>query len=164
MGNEAMIARQNALQFECKKDALRQNQDGSWKATVNIHPNEMPPAFLGDPMGQRYVCVLVALNDDETPRVNAGVPTEGSPVKSFSARARALCGVDDFQEYCSHKYAGWLEGIRDGLTPYALASNYIKTHCLVNSKNDIDGSDAAMEKFQEILNGFTVWKNYERAR
>lgn len=66
--NEASNAIRAGYKFECKKDAMRQNQDGSWKATINIHPDEMDTNFLSDQMGQRYMAVIVPINDDETPR------------------------------------------------------------------------------------------------
>lgn len=71
---EGEMARDLAVNFECKKDALRQNQDGSWKLTVNIHPDEFPPSLTMNAMGQRYVCALVAIDDNEQPLDRAVVP------------------------------------------------------------------------------------------
>lgn len=66
--NQAQKAVNASYKFECKKDGLRQNQDGSAKVTFNIHPDDMPADLWRDPMGQRYMAVLVPLEDDETPR------------------------------------------------------------------------------------------------
>src|SRR5687768_25811 len=72
-------------QMEIKKDALRQTQSGDTKVTFTIHPADMPQELYADQMGQRYMAVLVPLNDDETPKLNEAVrtvPTVSTPSPS----------------------------------------------------------------------------------
>lgn len=53
--------------MEVKKDGLRQMQDGCWKLTVTVHPNDMPTSLMTAPMGTRYGMALVEIGDDERP-------------------------------------------------------------------------------------------------
>jgi len=56
-----------SLQFEAKKDAMRQKQSGDWSVTFTIAGTDMPVDLLSHSMGQRYVCVIVPVDTDETP-------------------------------------------------------------------------------------------------
>lgn len=56
----------NPAAFECKKDRLYQTQDGLWKLTVTVHPNDMPDWLLKAPMGQRIgATALQEIREDE---------------------------------------------------------------------------------------------------
>lgn len=88
MTMEAEIAKQVGYRMEVKKDALRQTQQGDVKVTFTIHPQDMPIQLYGDAMGQRFLCVLVPLSDDDSPRVSA-------PVAS-SAQAESQAGSKVF--------------------------------------------------------------------
>lgn len=82
MTNEAETAVQISYRMEVRKDALRQTQDNGVKVTFTVHPQDMPAQLYQDLMGQRYVCVLVPLADDDTPRIPAPASsaTQDSPV------------------------------------------------------------------------------------
>lgn len=67
MTDLATIARANAYQVEARKHALRQQQDGCWILTLKVHSNDMPEDIMKAAMGQRYVCAMVAVGDDEKP-------------------------------------------------------------------------------------------------
>ena len=65
--NAADKAIANSLQFECKKDGLKQLQSGEWTLSLKVHANDAPAPLLTAPMGTRYMAAIVELNDDETP-------------------------------------------------------------------------------------------------
>ncbi len=108
MTHEAERAVNAALQFEGKKDALRQTQDGGVKVTFSINPVDMPPSLYADAMGQRYMIVIVPLNDDETPR-------QTEKPKNYTAAAKLLAQNEAFQKYAVARHEGpcdpedWIE-------------------------------------------------------
>jgi hypothetical protein len=63
----AEAAVNNAISFECKKDALQQRQSGDWKISFTVQGIDMDDRITKAPMGTRFVAVLVAINDDESP-------------------------------------------------------------------------------------------------
>ena len=65
--NEAQTAVNNAISFEVKKDGLQQRQSGDWKLGFTVASVDMDQRLSAAPMGTRYACVLVEVNDDETP-------------------------------------------------------------------------------------------------
>lgn len=86
--------------IEVKKDGLRQMQDGTWKLSLTVHPEDMPTSLMTAQMGTRYGMALVEINDDETP-VAAPEPRERrdwhelSPVQQAGIR----CGDPGFRKW-----------------------------------------------------------------
>ena len=64
----ADLATANAISFEVKKDGLTQRQSGDWQLRLTIAAVDMDQRITSAPMGTRFACVLVEINDDETPR------------------------------------------------------------------------------------------------
>lgn len=65
MTDQASQARENAIVLECKKDGLQQRQSGDWSLRFTVA--DIDQRLVGAAMGTRYQCVLVEVNDDETP-------------------------------------------------------------------------------------------------
>jgi hypothetical protein len=65
--NQAKKARDNALQLEVKKDGLQQRQNGDWVLRFTAQNIDMHQVIVNAPMGTRFWCSLIELNDDETP-------------------------------------------------------------------------------------------------
>jgi len=136
---ESIQAKNAALQFECKKDGLRQTQDGGVKVTFNVNPTDMPKELYTDVMGQRYMCVIVPLNDDETPREK--------PI-SHAGDGKALLRSEGFYQYC--KYRQW-----DMSKP--LETHMKATVGIKSCKELVEGSDA-WERFKAFRKDFYAWK------
>ena len=174
MGLESEMAKDVGYQFECKKDAMRQNQDGSWKATINIHPNDMDSQFLSDPMGQRYMAVLVPISDDETPRPKKPEP-ENKPSgqktwkdMSYAQRAGILSGSNDFHNYLRVNHSSeWIRLLAHQKSGSRLekrneaAARLIRRLCGVTSRADIEKNHNAKDEFQKIYTDYTMWLKYE---
>lgn len=123
------------IQFEAKKHAWRQTQDGVVVSFV-VHPNELHAGFAVAPLGTRYQVVVVQLGDDDRP-VPPGVgPTvapsqkghegpsratvEGKPAPAgplttpgetrkeytLANRVGMTCAEPKFQEWLSRRYPG----------------------------------------------------------
>jgi len=67
MTTEADQARANAIPLEVKKDGLRQRQSGDWVLSLVIAAADMDERITAAPMGTRFQCALVEINDDESP-------------------------------------------------------------------------------------------------
>lgn len=142
--NEAEAAKRIAYQMEVKKDALKQVQSGDVKVTFTINPEDMPQALYSDPMGQRYQAVLVAINDDETPREQPIVKP-----KSYAQAAVMLSTDRLFINYTAQKTKGHTAG----------TDEYIKAWCDVKSKSELVEGTEAVEKFKKLQRDFQFWKN-----
>lgn len=162
MTYEAEVAREVSYQFECKKDALRQVQDGGVKVTFTINPLDMPAALYGDPMGQRYMAVIVPVNGDETPR---GEPEEQTK-KNYTASAKMLTQNEKFHQFISD--TGRQEQARKQLkiphprvfpSASGLAHGAIYSACGVTSCADIKDGTEAGRKFARLYAEFQEWLN-----
>ncbi|MGI9297059.1 MAG: hypothetical protein ACR2QC_04075 [Gammaproteobacteria bacterium] len=82
--------------MEVKKDGLRQTQDGLWKLTVTVHPNDMETSLLEAPMGTRYMMAMVQIGDDERP-----VKPQKPKLRDLprSRQMQKMCGVSEFQQF-----------------------------------------------------------------
>src|SRR5215813_12120738 len=65
--SEAETAANNAIAFEVKKDGLQQRQSGDWQLRFTVSAIDMDQRLSSVPMGTRFACVLVEINDDESP-------------------------------------------------------------------------------------------------
>ena len=122
--------------IEVKKDGLRQVQDGTWKLSLTIHPNDVPTALLTAPMGTRYGMALVEIADDET-RTPVADKSARKPATTRAEKARRLCGVPSFQWFALHKRGmpNWASPDQD---KYAFTSDWVKDWCDVGSKSELD--------------------------
>lgn len=175
MTAHATIAREVALQFEAKLDALRRNQDGTVKLTLTVNPNDFPMQLMTDPLGQRYVCVMVAVQADETPKVSApcqaGKAPEGShpPVAgkerweemSYAKRAGILSNDPDFHAFVARQNpARWLGLLSSEKSAEGAAALLIRAECGVTSRADIDKSAEARDAFNRMFTAYDVERKY----
>lgn len=64
----AESARANAISMEVKKDGLQQRQNGDWVVRLTVAGIDMHERIMKAPMGTRFVCVLVEVDDNEEPK------------------------------------------------------------------------------------------------
>jgi len=60
-------ARENSIALEVKKDGLQQRQNGDWMLRFTVSSLDMHPTIVAAPMGARFACVLVEIDDNEMP-------------------------------------------------------------------------------------------------
>ena len=111
-------------QLECKKDGLRQTQDGLWKFTVTVHPDDMPDEILKAPMGTHYIVVFAEYDGGE-PQEEERRKFEEMP---RSQQAGMLCQDKPFQQ--------WL-----GCFDSGQAAMEVRIRCGVESRSDLDHTD-----------------------
>jgi hypothetical protein len=129
-----------ALQFECRKIALKQDRTG-FVLTLTIHPDELPEELIRDFVGARYACVMVRLKDDES-------ATEYS---NRTQQAGILCRNPMFQSFMGQAYAGREVGEEE--TAEALC-----IECGIDSRTELNGNVSAKYRFDQILKEFEIWK------
>lgn len=81
-------------QFEAVKVAMTQDKNGHL-LKMAVHPNDTPESIMRDPVGTRYMVVLVRLNDEGEP-VPSQVDEDG---KRAVMLAGTLCTDEKFQQW-----------------------------------------------------------------
>jgi hypothetical protein len=136
MGYEAELARSIAVSFECKKDGLRQNQDGGVRLTLNIHPNDMPASLYTQPMGQRYVVSVVPIGDDDAPQIDE---PKG---KSKAGEGKLLAQDAEFKRYSGAENA----------------ESWMKNYIGIKSCSELIEGSEAYNRFVNLRKDFYSWK------
>ena len=104
----------------------------------------------GSTAGQRFMCVLVEIGDDELPKpAEADKPKGGSLAQS----AGVICGTEEFQRFVAERCES------DGaLAPAQAAANFVRTFCRVNSRADLDHSPTAKQLFGQLMADYRAWQ------
>lgn len=125
-------------QMEVKKDGLRQMQDGTWKLSLTVHPNDMPTELMADPMGKLYMAVLAPVQDNGEPE-----PKERKPFGSLprAQQAGMLCQDE--------RFAKWLIGTHG--MPGDNPEQIVRDHCLVKSRADLDKGELAAAAWDRLV-------------
>lgn len=118
------------MQFEARKVALKQDRTG-FVLTLSVHPDEFPSELLRDFVGARYACVMVRINDDETPVV----------YKNRVQQAGMLCKNPNFQQFMNTK------GEED--TVKALCDRLG-----IDSRTELNGNSLAQSLFDDLMAEF----------
>lgn len=110
--------------------------------------------LLGPPSAGNEVWVAVARlrTSDAAP---APALIEEKPKRgSLAQQAGILCGEAAFIRY-AHEHATGDEKFH-GMSPEA-AAEYVRFHCCVTSRSDLDKDEAAGDKFRELRASFKLW-------
>lgn len=129
----------NALQFECRKVALKQDRTG-YVLTVVIHPDEIPEELLRDFVGSRYGVAMVRISDDES----------AVPYTNRVMQAGMLCRTREFQFWL--KECGHAERVSEND-----AINALYKLCEVTSRTELNGNTEAQQKFDEMVKDYERW-------
>lgn len=154
----ADLARANAISFEVKKDGLTQRQSGDWQLRLVTAAIEMDQRIVAAPMGTRFVCVLVEVNDDESPRDHRAEDRDKWRALGATKQAGIRCKDPMFWAF-----------LREGYYGHALneesAAAAVRSLCNVLTRSDLDKpgfSDARILWF-DIDKKFQAWKAREHA-
>jgi hypothetical protein len=83
--------------FEAVKVSMNQDKNGHM-LKLAVHPNDTPEDIMRDPVGTRYLVVLVRMNDE-----GEAVPSPSMEEGKKAIRlAGTLCSDDNFQQYLVH--------------------------------------------------------------
>ena len=130
------------LQFECRKVALKQDRTG-FVLTLALHPDEIPEELLRDFVGSRYACVMVRLQDDES-------PTE---YVNRVQQAGMLCRLPEFQHFITESYGSNKQPLTEDQTADLLCSL-----CDIKSRTELNGNVNAKQLFDDLMSEYKEWK------
>lgn len=162
----ADLARENAISFECKKDALQQRQSGDWKVSFTVQGTDMDERLTRAAMGTRFVAVLVEVNDDELPVRTKEVPAPPRPApKSAGAKrghmdwrdmqpaAQAGIRCDDpvFIDFLKEQHA-------DDWREIGNAADFVRSFCNVASRTELGTNHKARVLWHQLDEQFLAWK------
>ena len=134
-----------STKFECVKVSMRHTKDGH-VFSMAIHPSDTPEDFLRDPVGQRYLAVLVRLDGHDQP-----VP---SPDAEEGARAIKLAGT-----LCHDKnFIEWLAVTSEIDDPTEdAASVWLRKNLKVTSRRELKTDKEARKRLDAIRNDFILY-------
>ena len=131
-----------ALQFEARKVAMKQDRTG-FVLTICIHPDELPEELIRDFVGSRYACVMVRLQDDES-------PTE---YVNRVQQAGMLCRLPEFQQFMTESYGSNKKPLTEDQTADLLCSL-----CDIESRTELNGNVNAKQLFDDLMSDYKEWK------
>jgi hypothetical protein len=154
MRSPAQQARENAISFEVKKDGLQQRQSGDWVLRVTVQPLDMHQVILNAPMGTRFACVLVEVNDDETPVDHRAQQRDKWQALGPAQQAGMRCKEPVFWAFLEDKK--FFENIHDE----AQAAIAVRGICGVPSRSELNKvhQTQARLKWHDLDNEFQGWK------
>ena len=152
-------ARANAIPLEVKKDGLRQRQSGDWTLNLVIAATDMDVRLTGAAMGTRYQCVLVEINDDETPVNHVAVDRDKWRDLGPAKQAGIRCKEPIFWAYLSEKHSP------TKITDEDAAAVLIRDLCGIGSRADLGkpGHHAGRTLWHQIDHEYQAWKARENA-
>lgn len=157
--NHAAKARANAIQIEVKKDGLSQKQSGDWSLRLTLKATEPDVDRLIDArMGTRFACVLVEVNDDETPVDHKAMERDKwrdlGPAKQAGIRCKEPMFWAFLREYMHYA----CEGEDDAATA-------VRDHCKIDSRSELSkpGRSNARIQWYALDNAYQGWKVAEHA-
>lgn len=167
----ADLARENAISFECKKDALQQRQSGDWKVSFTVQGTDMDERLTRAAMGTRFVAVLVEVNDDELPVRTKEVPATPRPApKSAGAKrektdwrdlppqqqAGIRCEEAAFVHFLKEHYSDDWHETQD-------TADCVRLICGVTSRSELETNQKARVIWHQLDQQYAAWKALEHA-
>lgn len=130
------------IRFECVQIAMSKDKNG-YVLKLSVHPNDAPDELLKDPLGQRYMAVLVRLDDQDQPTA----PPDDQEGRMAVKVAATLCADEKFQ--------GWMcfNGYADEISEEAAAIG-IRTYCGIPSRSYLKTNKEARAKFLGLRDMF----------
>jgi hypothetical protein len=155
--NEAETAASNALSFEVKKDGLQQRQSGDWQLRFTVSAIDMDQRLAAAPMGTRFACVLVELNDDESPVDHKAVDRDKWRDLGPTRQAGMRCKEPLF-------WAFLMEELHFGnISNEQRAAQAVRNHCGVSSRSELaePGNHHPRTRWHDLDHAFQAWKARE---
>lgn len=153
-------ARENVLTLEVKKDALKQNQDGTWVITFRCHPADMPLGLMLAEMGTRYQCALAEVTDADEPKVQTAAKKQKAgkaKPKSLTKEAGRLCGDPRFAEFLREIKRDELLKRAAGKVPPTDVAGCVRLLCQVESRAEFDKDPEAAARWRALHSEYTAW-------
>lgn len=131
-------------QFEGVKIAMTQDKNGH-VLKLAIHPNDTPESIMRDPVGTRYMVVLVRLGEEGQP-VASPQDEEGRKAVKL---AGTLCGDEKFQQWLA--YSGDIDDMTEDN-----ASAWMRKYLNVTSRKELKTNREARSKLAALRDEFVI--------
>lgn len=125
--------------FEAVRMGWRQDKDG-YVLLLRVHPSDIDPELMADPLGQRYYTVVRRVDENEEP-VSPKVKTKGEKMVQI---AGILCDTEEFQKWMVD------QGHALEATPKDAAEG-LRVLLGITTRADLKTNEAAQHIFQQIL-------------
>jgi len=156
----ATLASANSIRLEVKKDGLQQRQSGDWMLRVVFSATDYSEVLGRAPMGTRFACVMVEINDDETPVDHKSQDRDKWRDLGPTKQAALRCKEPVFWAFLREGILHFSE-VRDEASAAAAVRNY----CGVASRSEF--SKPGFHKSRTLWHGldseFQAWKANENA-
>jgi hypothetical protein len=162
-------ARESAITFECKKDALQQRQSGDWKISFTVQAVDMDERITRAPMGTRFVAVLVEIDDAELPVMRTDKDTNLVPDNPADKKKRdwrdlqpaqqagIRCAEPAFVTFLKETYPEDFRALEGD------AAELVRYLCGVGSRSKLNTFQAARAIWHQLDEQYQAWKILERA-
>lgn len=162
MNNPARRAKENAISFEVKKDGLQQRQSGDWVLRLTVQAIDMDQRITTAAMGTRFQCVIVEVNDDETPVDHKAMDRDKWRALGATKQAGIRCKDPIFWAYLREQYGGYSFG--DVIDEEAAACA-VRELCHVLTRSDLGKSGFSDQRILwfDLDKKFQGWKVREHA-
>lgn len=125
--------------LEAVRLGWRQDKDG-YVLLLRVHPNDIDPQLMADPLGQRYYAVLRRVDENEEP-VTHKVKSEGEKLVQL---AGILCHNVDFQKWMVEQGHALEATERD-------AAEGMRVLLGIASRSDLRTNEQAQHIFRQLL-------------
>jgi hypothetical protein len=155
----ADLATANAVSFEVKKDGLTQRQSGDWQLRLTIAAIDMDQRITGAAMGTRFACVLVEINDDETPRDHNAEQRDKWRDLGPTKQAGIRCADPVFWAFLTEELHFGIVNSEER------AASLVRDMLAVQSRSDLGkpGYTEARQRWYDLDYKFQSWKVREHA-
>jgi hypothetical protein len=156
---EAETARANAISFEVKKDGLQQRQSGDWQLRFTVAAVDMDQRLSSAPMGTRFACVLVEVNDDETPVDHRALDRDKWRDLGPAKQAGIRCKEPIFWAFLGEDMHF------PNITNEQRAADAVRNHCGVTSRSELGhpGNHRQRTLWHGLDMAYQAWKAREHA-
>ena len=145
---------------EMMKISFRQDAKEGMVICFAVDPAYMPEELWKAPIGSRFACALVQIDDNEKP-----VPPQPKAEKAKKKqnanvmRAAIACGEEKFQQFLQHRYAPqWKAAFG---TERDKAANALRTIMGVDSRRALATEPEALTQFDRVMGEYELWKRGE---
>lgn len=135
-----------STKFECVQIAMTKGKEG-FVLKLAINPADAPEDMLRDPVGQRYLAVLVRLNDQDEP-VASKEKEEGDRAVRLAA---TLCSDEGFQSWLAET------GQIDEMADHA-AAVWMRKRLGITSRKELKTDKEARQKLLSVRDEFIQYK------
>jgi hypothetical protein len=156
-----------AVHMEVKKDGLQQRQSGDWVLRLTVQATDMPMEIMQASMGQRYIAVLVAVDDNEEPKKPTSAPEPAGPESEKPIKAvRVWSSLPPAsQAAIIGSEAMFWSFVKERFQPCQIsdaeeAAEFIRAHCGIDTRKQLATNTHARKRFEDLAADYRLWRDH----